>query len=392
MRKNGKVKGIIIVLCLLLSMSACGKSDITSNEYEEPINDTDVTSQTAVEDLRPSIEEEMALVESEFEPVKSQEEIEQLEVKKNPFTNLNVPTDVEKIGDTYFIVDCYNNQVIYSDDIQAPLSEWNVMCDDMSEGHTIASDGEVYLIDDTENNRVLVYRKVGDKFLFVQTLNHIGERPHYIRYDEKSDAFYVLSSMTGELYILKSRGYENTDQNEKINENMENAATDHVNEAQNTGGEIYVEDIKRFDNLAATYCRSFTILGNKIILPASNGLILEASFPECEVSATYQAPGEVAGLVQVYAIDDILYITVSTDGEGSQDHATILSTRSFSELQEGNYVDLYDALEPERASVGTPYNISAFDGHYYLVEHRHGHGLFQFDVEEDTLKDVTIIQ
>ena len=31
----------------------------------------------------------------------------------NPYATLNVPTDITKIGDLYFIVDCYHNQIIY---------------------------------------------------------------------------------------------------------------------------------------------------------------------------------------------------------------------------------------------------------------------------------------
>lgn len=376
------------ILCLLIGLSGCGKADTMVKKE----NDANVILENVEEDTRPSIQEKIALVESVREPALSEEAVRSLEVQKNPFPNLNVPTDVQYIENTYFIVDCYNNQVIYSDEIEKPLTEWNVMCDIMHEGHTIASNGEVYLIDDTENNRVLVYEKNQDKFLLVQALNHVGERPHYVRYEEKTDAFYVLSSMTGEIYVLKTREMNPVYKEENGNENGAHIGAEDENTVEKSSTEIYVEDIKRFDELADTYCRSFTILGEKIFLPASNGLILEASFPACEVSATYQAPKEVAGLVQLYVIEDSYYFTVSTDGEGNQDYATLISARDLSQLENGEYEDLYDVLEPERGSTGTPYNISAFEGHYYLVEHRHGHGLFQFDGTDNGIENVKILQ
>ena len=79
---------------------------------------------------------------------------------KNVQTSLSVPTQITKIGDDYFLVDCYHNQVIYHDNLTDPLYLWKVMTNDLSMGHTIASDGNVYLIDDTENNRVLIMEKM----------------------------------------------------------------------------------------------------------------------------------------------------------------------------------------------------------------------------------------
>lgn len=81
------------------------------------------------------------------------------EVKQNPFSDLSVPTYLTKVEDTYFLVDCYHDQVIYHDNLTDPLWQWNVMTDEINRGHTLASDGIVYLIDDTENNRIMILRK-----------------------------------------------------------------------------------------------------------------------------------------------------------------------------------------------------------------------------------------
>lgn len=125
------------------------------------------------------------------------------EIKSNPFSDLSVPTYLTKVEDLYFIVDCYHNQVIYHDNLTDPLWQWSVMTDEINRGHTLASDGIVYLIDDTENNRILIFEKRDGRFLHTQTFSDIGNRPHYIVYDEKTNTFYAWSSMSGEMYLFR---------------------------------------------------------------------------------------------------------------------------------------------------------------------------------------------
>lgn len=112
-------------------------------------------------------------------------------VPPNPYGDLSVPTWLTKIEDTYFLVDCYHNQVIYNDNLSEPLSEWKVMTDDIDKGHTLASDGSVYLVDDTERHRILIFEKENEVFVHTQTFNGIGNRPHYIIYDAPTDTFYA---------------------------------------------------------------------------------------------------------------------------------------------------------------------------------------------------------
>ncbi len=360
---------LLIAVLLVNAISGCGrKTTDTSVIKEKEVKQINQKVEKAL-----TVEEKIALTESVLEPLPSKEEAEAMEEVCDSKTTLNVPTDAEKVDGLYFIVDCYNDQVIYSDNLDTPLPEWHVMCNEISRGHTIASDGTVYLIDDTENNRVLVYQKEYGKFIHTQTINNVGKRPHYVRYDDKTNAFYVLSSMTGEIFVLRSTP-------------AESAEGDIIRQ------EISVSDIITIEVLTNTYCRSFSIAGDKIWFPASNGLIVEATFPECVPVKMYQAPSAVAGLAQIYPIGSYFYLTVSTNAEGSQDNATLIRTKNLEALQRGQYEDMYDTLEPDKTSVGTPYHISSFDNHYYMVEHRHGHGLFQFNVEDDQMVEIQILQ
>ena len=110
-------------------------------------------------------------------------------VPMNPYPDLSVPTYITKVDNLYFIVDCYHDQIIYHDNLTDPLSQWQVMTDQISKGHTLASDGLIYLADDTENNRILIFEKKDGVFYHTQTFEEIGNRPHYIIYDDNTQTF-----------------------------------------------------------------------------------------------------------------------------------------------------------------------------------------------------------
>lgn len=85
-------------------------------------------------------------------------------ILQNPYSSLSVPTQINKIGEDYFLVDCYHNQILTSTSMDTPLEEWYVVTDQINRGHTIAGDGTVYLADDTENHRILIFEKKSGAF------------------------------------------------------------------------------------------------------------------------------------------------------------------------------------------------------------------------------------
>lgn len=283
---------------------------------------------------------------------------EEKDSQANPYFDLSVPTYITKLQDTYFLVDCYHDEIIYSDSLSRPLNEWDVMTDEISRGHTIASDGEVWLADDTENHRILVFEKEDGQFLHTQTFSDIGVRPHYIVYDEKTRCFYVLSSMTGELYVF-------------------------AREKNST--RMALKSIRSIEKLNGIYVRSFTIMGNEIYFVSGNSTIIRARLKDLKILEEYPVPPEIAGMVQLTKIQDYYYITVSTDADFNQDYATFIRTKDLRSLAGGEYEDIYSYF----IGGGTPYYITSFDGHYYLTEHRlPGHSVWQFDVEDNAIINV----
>ena len=285
-------------------------------------------------------------------------------VPMNPYPDLSVPTYITKVDNLYFIVDCYHDQIIYHDNLTDPLSQWHVMTDQISKGHTLASDGLIYLADDTENNRILIFEKKDGVFYHTQTFEEIGNRPHYIIYDDNTQTFYALSSMSGEMYLFRHDPGDSR---------------------------MHLTKTYWIEQLAGTYVRSFTISGNDIYFVSGvlgNPAILRADLGTFEIRETYPVPDSMAGMIQLTITENDYYITISTDINGNQDYATMIHTDDLSHLIEGKYDDVYQHF----IGGGTPYYVTFIDNNYYLTEHRiPGHSIWEFKITGDSIHDVKTI-
>lgn len=284
-------------------------------------------------------------------------------IPTNSYPDLSVPTYITQVQDTYFIVDCYHNQVIYHDNLTDPLYEWQLMTSDINMGHTLASDGNVYLIDDTENNRILIMEKDVNEngqtiFVPTQEFLNIGNRPHYIIYDEYTDTFYAWSSQSGEMYLFRHAENDNR---------------------------MYLTKVLSIPSLNGIYVRSFTIVEDRIYFVSGNSSIIEADLYTFEIKKEYPVPSEIAGMIQLTPIEDYYYITISTDSTGNQDYATMLRVKDLADLSSGKYEDVYSNF----IGGGTPYYITQLGDTWYLTEHRlPGHSIWSFQVQDNNITNV----
>ncbi len=279
----------------------------------------------------------------------------------NPYKNLKVVTQITKIKDTYFIVDCYHNQVIYSNSLEKPLNEWRILTKDVSQPHTIASDGTVYLVDDTENNRVLVFQKKENYFQHIQTFPTIGNRPHAVIYDAETATFYVWSSTTGQMYLMRRNPSSN---------------------------QVYLSEIRQIPELYGIYVRSFTIVGEQIIFPSGdNCAVLVVDKNTFEVQNRYPVSPNYSGMVQILPIQGAYYVTISTSLGGNQSYATLLRAPSLEALSQGQCEDIYHLFHTD----GTPYYISQIGNTYYLTNHRSQKGIWSFHVSNGTISTIQTV-
>ena len=235
-------------------------------------------------------------------------------------------------------------------------------------GHTLASDGLVYLIDDTENNRILVMERDTNEngqtvFVPTQEFTGIGNRPHYIIYDDYTDTFYAWSSMSGEMYLFRHPEGD---------------------------PRMYLTEVRSIPALRDVYVRSFTIVEDTIFFVSGTPYcsVLEADLYSFEIKKEYPVPSEIAGMIQLIPIGDFFYITVSTDSNGNQDYATLLRVRDLDALCAGDYEDVYQNF----IGGGTPYYITKIEDTWYLTEHRvPGHSIWSFKVDDNNITNVISI-
>ncbi len=292
--------------------------------------------------------------------------------QKNNYDMLNVATYITKVNDIYFIVDCYHDQIIYNKNLTDPLNQWNVLTNEVHYAHTIASDGFILLVDDTENNRLLVFQRMDNGYAHTQILENIGMRPHYVQYDAQNQVFMAWSSITGEMYLVKKA--ENPDERGIYS--------------------LYVDKILKIDELYGVYVRSFTVMEDGIYFVSghNNQMILKAIINDSgdgfEVLAKYPVTDQIAGMVQLIKIDDYYYITVSTDNQENQDYATILRTDRLEKLADGTYEELYDQFNISR---GTPYYITEIEGRYYMTHHRTNENIIAFDITDNQIEHIEVL-
>ena len=289
--------------------------------------------------------------------------LEPITYEKNTYDTLNVATYVTKIADTYFLADCYHNQILFHDKLTSPITEWKVLTKDVNYAHTIAGDGTVLLIDDTDNNRIVVFENTGNGYVQTLAFDGVGMKPHFVQYDEKRQTFYAWSSITGEMYYFKR---------------------------DTTTNDVYIEKILKIDELFGVYVRSFTLIGDDIyfISGHNNQKIIRANADTLEIMETYEVTPEIAGMVHLVRIQDYFYLTISTDNQENQDAATIIRTKDLHSLENGEYEDVYDRFG---ISSGTPYYITEIDGRYYMTHHRTSENIVAFDVVNNEIENVEIL-
>lgn len=279
----------------------------------------------------------------------------------NDFKSLKLPSQITRQGDYYFIVDTYNDQVLYASDMWKPIGEWRVMDRKFNRPHAIASDGSMYLVADTDNDRVVCYEYVNGRFQATQRFDEVGVRPHYIQYDAVTESFFVWSSLTGDMYIIKKEPVRNL---------------------------MYIEEIRHIYELDGFYVRSFSIEGDEVMFPSgNNGYMIVADKDTLRVKMRYEVPMDISGMAFAKKIGSYYYMTVSTDEKLSHEKAKMIRTQDLESLSFGIYEDVTGCFKDMKI----PYYIDRINGSYCVTNHESKRFVYMFNVANDVIKDVQIL-
>lgn len=274
----------------------------------------------------------------------------------------NVPTQVYSVNGEYYIADAYNQQILHTNNYYNAPEGWHPVGTKLFRPHAIASDGTIFMVVDTDNNRVVTYAKNEVGYQVVECFENVGVRPHYVEYDASTKQFYVWSSMTGTMYIYKR---------------------------VNNGLNVKLRKTAYIKALDGCYTRSFTIDGNKIYLPSmGKNAIYVVNKKNFKVLAVHPVSGELGGMVQVRHEQNYYYLVTSSDASGDQTKATIVRSSKLSGFVDGQYEDIRCKF-PELD--GVPYYITHLeDGHYYtpVIVGQTSPYICRFDIVNDEITNV----
>ena len=261
---------------------------------------------------------------------------------------LLLPTNIEKISGKYFIVDCYNNRVIYSDNINTPLVDWKRLGADipMSWPHSIASDERFYLIDDTYQNRLLIFEWKDNDFIFRKAINNIAKTPHRVIYDDSTKAFYLLGAWSQSITKLVVKN-----------------------------DDIEIEYTKIMDFLKRKYSRSIHIIDGLMYFISGPGKINAVRYKDdsYEIVRSHSVPDGFESMNDITKVGDYYYLTAT--------HSKMLKCKSLDDHSSCDNV--YERL----GVTGNPYFFSYFDNAFYLTEISTADGVIKFDHDSNGLKN-----
>lgn len=272
-----------------------------------------------------------------------------------------VPTQVYQFGGEFFIADAYNHQILHTSNVSNAPEGWNPVGMGLNRPHAIASDGTIYLVVDTDNNRIVTYTKTEAGYQLVESIENVGIRPHYTVYDKATGQFYVWSSMTGTMYIYKRA---------KNSLSLSLACT------------------RTIKDLDGCYTRSFTIDNGAIYFPCvGRSAIYVVNKGDFKVKAAYPVVSELGEMVQLLHIQNYYYLVTSADS-AKEKEPRIVRSKTLAGFGNGDYEDIRDMFGDLD---GIPYYITqGEDGHFYtpVIEGTGKSYICSFDIENDTITNV----
>ena len=113
-----------------------------------------------------------------------------------PKLKLNTPTHFTYINDCFFIVDCWNNRILYKQNTM--FTRWKKI-KDLNKPHRIRFHNKLYYVCDTDNNRIITFDKKMKNQKVLETISLA--RPHDIQIH--NGVLYIVDCFQGSSRIIK---------------------------------------------------------------------------------------------------------------------------------------------------------------------------------------------
>ena len=242
---------------------------------------------------------------------------------------LYTPTQITKLFGTYFIIDCWHHRILYSKNISTSIASWKTLDDDLAGPHSIASNGSVYVVDDTGRHALKIYRSLSDdKFELIQTVPNVGNRPHRVLYDHRNKQFLIIGSKDQSIHIF-------IEKNGKL-------------------VSVFEQEIVQLEK---QYCRSITIQGSVLYFVGVNDILL--------FELKRHSIGKMIKKIKLdkkYTDSNDLFFYNNKAGFLTSTSKRIVSFETILDLERGTATDFSKKFK------GTPYYIERFDNRIWIPE------------------------
>ncbi len=266
---------------------------------------------------------------------------------------LYTPTQFVRLGDLYFIVDCWHNRVLYSPTMEPDISRWKVLDDDLAGPHSIDTNGRLYVVEDTGRHSLRVYLRSGMHFKHIQTIENLSGRPHRVIFDKPANSFYVIGSTTQTISRLAER---------------------------QDGSGLDLLYTRTLPFLEGAYTRSMTIIGEKMLFVSGPGKVIEAAFRDdsYRVLDEYPVPEGLESMNDLFYSGNYYYLTATP--------ARIIRVKSLEDLRQGIFEDIYEKLGLK----GTPYYLYQQGRRIFVPQITQHSGIVSFREDSDEISDLRI--
>lgn len=266
---------------------------------------------------------------------------------------LYTPTQFVRLGDLYFIVDCWHNRILYSPTLQPDISRWKLLDDDLAGPHSIDTNGRLVVVEDTGRHTLKVYLRGGMHFKHIQTIDNVGGRPHRVIFDKPTNSFYVIGSTTQTISRLTAR-------------------------EDGTGLNLLYTKTLAF--LEGAYTRSMTIIDDAMVFVSGPGKVIKTTYRDdsYRVLEEYTVPEGLGSMNDVFYSGNYFYLTATP--------TRIIRVKTLDDLKQGVFEDVYEKLGLK----GTPYYLYQQGRRIFVPQITPYSGIISFREEGDEIADLRV--
>lgn len=270
---------------------------------------------------------------------------------------LYAPTMLACIGEFYFIVDSLHNRVLYSPEINLPVTQWKILDASLRHPHSVNGDGNIILVENTEYNTVCIYKRFGEEYKKVNETGYLGRRPCKIIRDTEKGLYWILCSGEGEV----------------------------VGMSVDESGQYLISYKQNLSEMEGSSFASFSLIKNMLYMISTRGIIAAYQWNGLRWTFAGQVsvPNQYSGVNDLMYLNGKYYLTACEEKQHVV-HPALIQVDELSELQNGKGIDIHEKCQMK----GVPYFFSQVGLKLFVPEVGSNNRIVSYDCDLQPLETI----